>query len=105
MKTLGYVLLLLVVAPFTAELFIRGFLFPGAVHSRLGPVGAIVLTSIVWSVSHTQYDLYGIAVIFPGGLLLGYARLRSGSVFVPITMHVVQKPVATLEVAISLKTC
>jgi membrane protease YdiL (CAAX protease family) len=93
-----------VVAPFTEELFIRGFLFQGVAHSRLGPVGAIVLTSIVWSVLHTQYDLYGIAVIFLGGLLLGYARLRSGSVFVPIAMHMVQNLVATLEVAISLKT-
>ncbi len=93
-----------VVAPFTEELFIRGFLFQGVVHSRLGPAGAIVLTSVVWSILHTQYDLYGIALIFLAGLLLGYARLRSGSVYVPVAMHMVQNLVATLEVAISLKT-
>lgn len=93
-----------VIAPFTEELFLRGFMFQGVVRSRLGPVGAIVLTSIVWSVLHTQYDLYGVALIFLGGLLLGYARFRSGSVFVPVAMHMVQNLVATIEVVISLKT-
>ena len=91
-----------VVAPFTEELFIRGFLFQGIVHSRLGAAGAIVLTSVVWSILHTQYDLYGIVLIFLGGLLLGYARLRSGSVYVPIAMHMMQNAVATLEVALVL---
>jgi membrane protease YdiL (CAAX protease family) len=56
---------------------------------------------MVWSALHTQYDLYGIALIFLGGLLLGYARLRGGSAYVPIAMHVVQNLVATLEVGVS----
>jgi membrane protease YdiL (CAAX protease family) len=88
------------VAPVTEELFVRGFLFQGVVRSRLGPVGAIVLSSLAWAVMHTQYDLFGIGTIVLGGLLLGYARLRSQSLYVPIAMHIVQNIVATAEVMI-----
>ncbi len=87
------------VAPVTEELFFRGFMFKGIRHSSVGPVGAIVLTSLTWALMHAQYDLYGITIIFLGGLLLGYARLRSGSIYVPIAMHVLQNIVATFEVA------
>ena len=88
-----------VVAPVTEELFFRGFMFKGIRHSSVGPAGAIVLTSLTWALMHAQYDLYGITSIFLGGLLLGYARLRSGSLYVPIAMHMLQNIVATLEVA------
>lgn len=88
-----------VVAPVTEELFFRGFMFKGIVHSSLGPAGAIVLTSLTWAMMHAQYDLYGITIIFLGGLLVGYARLRSGSLYVPIAMHMLQNIVATVEVA------
>ena len=88
-----------VVAPVTEELFFRGFMFKGIRHSSVGPAGAIVLTSLTWALMHAQYDLYGITVIFLGGLLLGYARLRSGSLYVPIAMHILQNIVATVEVA------
>jgi len=90
------------VAPVTEELFIRGFLFRGIERSRLGPAGAIVLSSLAWAAMHTQYDLYGIAVICFGGLLLGYARLRSRSLYAPIAMHLVQNVVATIEVVVYL---
>jgi hypothetical protein len=88
------------VAPITEELFIRGFLFQGVVRSRLGPAGAIVLSALGWAAMHTQYDLFGITTIVLGGLLLGYARLRSRSLYVPIAMHVVQNLVATVEVMV-----
>jgi len=91
-----------VVAPVTEELFIRGFLFRGIERSRLGPAGAIVLSSLAWAAMHTQYDLYSITVICLGGLLLGYARLRSRSVYPAIAMHLVHNLVATIEVAIWL---
>ncbi len=88
-----------VIAPVTEELFFRGFMFKGIRHSAVGPAGAVVLTSLAWALMHAQYDLYGIAIVFLGGLLLGYARLRSGSLYVPIVMHVLQNIVATFEVA------
>ncbi len=91
-----------VVAPITEEVFFRGFLFKGIEQSSFGPPGAILISSIAWAFMHTQYDIYGITVIFIGGLVLGYARLRSRSLYVPVAMHMIQNAVATFEVAFSL---
>lgn len=93
----------IVVAPLSEEIFFRGFVFKGIEHSRIGPAGAVIITSLAWSAMHVQYDTYGIAVLFAGGLLLGYARLKSNSIYPPIIMHILQNIIATVEVAIYLK--
>lgn len=87
----------IVAAPVFEELFFRGFLYKGLCHSRLKPIGAIILTSFCWSLLHMQYDWFIIIQIFLGGLLLGFARLKSGSVYVTIGMHALQNLVATIE--------
>ena len=57
---LGYlpamVMALVVLAPVTEELLVRGFLLRGWAASRLGPTGAILLTSALDG-CHTQYDV------------------------------------------------
>src|SRR3989304_2435238 len=50
---------IVVVAPIFEEVFFRGFLFQGIRYSRLGPVGAIGISSLVWAVIHLQYNVYG----------------------------------------------
>ena len=40
--------------PLMEEFIVRGFLFRGWSESRLGPIGAIFLTSAVWALNHTQ---------------------------------------------------
>jgi len=94
---------LVVVAPLSEEIFFRGFLFRGIEHSRLGTVGAVVITSLAWAVLHYQYDAYGMASIFAGGLLLGFARLKSNSIYPPVVMHALQNAIATFEVVIYLR--
>ena len=58
-------------------------------HSRVGPIGAILISSLAWSALHANYPLFDVTVIFLGGLLLGAARLKSDSLDVPLAMHVV----------------
>ena len=96
-------LALIVVGPLAEEIFFRGFLFEGIRHSKAGAAGAILITSLVWSAMHLQYDIYGITVIFMGGLLLGYVRFKSNSIYPPIAMHVLQNIIATIEVVVYLK--
>ena len=96
-------LALVIVAPLVEEMFFRGFLFKGIESSRLGSAGAVIITSLAWSAMHTQYDVYGIATIFVGGLLLGLARLKSNSIYPPIVMHALQNIIATIEVIIYLR--
>ncbi len=87
----------LVGAPLFEELFFRGFVFRGIQRSRLGGVGAILLTALIWAGIHLQYDVYQMATIFLGGLLLGLARLKTESVYLTILMHAIWNAVAMAE--------
>lgn len=103
-QTAGFTPLLwlafIVGAPLSEEVFFRGFLFAGLGRSRLGGGGAIVLTALLWSMIHLQYDAYGKVTIFVGGLLLGYARLKSGSLYPCILMHALMNFIATSQVMV-----
>jgi membrane protease YdiL (CAAX protease family) len=88
---------IVVVAPIFEEIFFRGFLFQGIRNSRLGSMGAIGLTSLLWAVIHLQYDVYGMATVFALGLLFGIARLKTDSIHLLMVMHSFVGLVATLE--------
>jgi membrane protease YdiL (CAAX protease family) len=91
---------IIVVAPIFEEVFFRGFLFQGIRYSRLGPIGAIGITSFFWAAIHLQYDIYGIATLFALGLLLGIVRLKTGSIYLLMVMHSLTSLVATVETAL-----
>jgi membrane protease YdiL (CAAX protease family) len=100
--TAGFVpllwLALIIAAPFSEEFLFRGFMLEGFSKSKLGPTGAIMLTASAWSALHIQYDVYGIVSIFVSGLLLGYVRLKTGSLYLCIALHGAMNFIATLEV-------
>ena len=79
------------------ELFARGFLYRGWSESVLGPIGAIVLSSMVWTLLHLQYDWYFLGEVFSIGLLLGYFRYRTNSIWLTIFMHGLNNLAATLQ--------
>jgi len=87
----GALLLLIVAfcvaAPVSEEFFARGFLYRGWSESRLGPLGAIVLSSLVWTGLHLQYDWFFFGEVFTLGLWFGYLRYRSGSTWLTIVLH------------------
>ncbi len=95
-------LALLAGAPVAEELFFRGFLFQGFQHSRVGPTGAVLLTSALWAALHQQYDWWGITVIFACGILIGTARWRTGSLYPCLLMHCLMNFVATVQVIVLL---
>ena len=76
-----------VAAPVSEELFARGFLYRGWSESFLGPVGAIILSSVVWTALHLQYDWFFFGEVFSIGLLLGYLRYRSNSTWLTVVVH------------------
>ena len=102
---LGYlpamVMGLVVLAPVMEELLVRGFLLRGWAASRLGPTGAILLTSAIWMAGHiSQYDVLILIWIFMMGLLFGWLRQRSGSTLLTIFLHAMQNTAALIQVAI-----
>lgn len=76
-----------VAAPISEEFFARGFLYRGWSESFLRPVGAIILSSAVWTALHLQYDWYFLGEVFSIGLLLGYLRYRSNSTWLTVVLH------------------
>jgi len=76
-----------VVAPFTEELLARGFLYRGWSESFLRVPGAIALSSLVWTAMHVQYDLFFLGEVFSIGLVLGYMRYRSQSIWLTTLLH------------------
>jgi CAAX protease family protein len=81
------VIAFVVAAPISEEYFARGFLYRGWSESFLGPVGAIVLSSLVWTALHLQYDWFFFGEVFSIGLLLGYLRYRFNSTWLTVIVH------------------
>jgi len=106
-ETAGSIPLLLfaiiLVAPIIEELFFRGFMFRGLQYSKMGPIGAILITSLLWSGIHLQYNLYQIAILFATGLIFGWARVKTNSIIPCIVMHITLNIAATFELVIYLK--
>jgi uncharacterized protein len=76
-----------IAAPIMEEFVLRGFMFRGWSQSFLGPVGSIVLMSVLWGMMHIQYDWFGRFWIFVTGLVLGHFRWRSNSTWLTVMVH------------------
>ncbi len=84
--------------PIFEEVFFRGFMFRGIQASALGSGGAILITAFTWAAMHIQYDAYGLATIFVLGILLGFARAVTGSLYLTTAMHMVTNLIGIIEI-------
>ena len=80
-------LAIVVVGPIGEETLFRGFLFRGWHRSPRDAWVAIIVTALLWALSHAQYNLYFIGQVFVFGLLLGWFRFKSGSTILTILLH------------------
>ena len=84
-------------APVWEELFARGWLYRGWSESFLGPYGAILLSSLVWTLMHLQYDWFFLCEVLSIGLLFGYLRYLTGSTWLTILLHGLNNLAATIQ--------
>lgn len=84
---IGLILGVGIIAPVFEELLLRGLLF-GSLRHILDEHRTVALTAGVFALMHMQYDPAIMLLILPMGVVLGYARSRSGSVLVPILLHI-----------------
>ena len=100
----GFLPLLLVsvviVAPVVEEVFFRGFLFRGIEQSKVGPIGAVLITTTIWTLIHFQYDWFEMMLVFILGILFGVARIRTNSIYTTIAMHSLVNLISAIEMAI-----
>ncbi|UPK32237.1 CPBP family intramembrane metalloprotease [Bradyrhizobium sp. 186] len=85
-----------VAAPMSEEVLARGFLYRGWSESFLRVPGAILLSSLVWTVVHLQYDIYFLAEVFTIGVWFGYMRYRSNSLWLTIVLHALNNMTAVV---------
>ena len=91
------IIALCVAAPVSEEFFSRGFLYRGWSETFLGRWGAIVLSSVVWTALHLQYDWFFFGEVFSIGLLLGYLRYRYQSTWLTVIVHGLNNLAAVIQ--------
>jgi len=83
----AYALIIVVGAPLSEELLFRGFLQSALAPSRLGYIGASLVTTTSWTLLHIQYSMFGLAEIFVVGLVFCWVLWRTGSLWATISLH------------------
>lgn len=80
-------------APLFEEFLLRGLLL-GSVRHMADEHTAIAITAGVFTLMHMQYSWQIMLLILPMGIVLGYARTRSGSIWVPVLLHVLNNTIS-----------
>ncbi len=94
------VVALAVAAPLAEEIVFRGFVFRGFAASAVGVAGAIVIPSAIWAVMHVQYETFYIVQIFLLGIVFGWLRWRTGSLWLTIVLHALINLASLVQTAI-----
>jgi len=88
---------IVLVGPLLEEMLYRGYILKTWLESRLSRTTTIVLLSLLWTVTHLQYDVYDMLWIFILGLALAYARVATGSLYPPLLMHMLWNGAALMQ--------
>lgn len=84
-----------IMAPVFEEFLLRGLLY-GSVRHMADEHASVALTAGVFTLMHMQYDVAVMLLILPMGIVLGYARSRSGSIWVPVLLHMLNNLVTVV---------
>ena len=91
----------IILAPFTEEIFFRGFLFR-AIAMRKGLLRGIVYSSVIFGIVHL--NLPALLPITAGAALLAIAYHRSDNLWVPIIAHALNNLFAFLLLTLAVGT-
>ena len=76
-------------APISEEFLFRGFLLSALAKSKLGYIGAALISTIAWTLLHANYSAIGLGALLIIGLVLSWLLWRTGSLWVPIFCHAI----------------
>lgn len=82
--------------PIMEEIVFRGFLYRGLSETRIGVVGTVIITSVVWAIIHINKDAAGIFDTAVNGIFWGWLRWYTGSTLATIGVHIVNNAFAVL---------
>lgn len=87
-------------APLSEELLFRGFLMSALARTRIGFVGASLLTTASWTALHAGYSAFGMFEVGVIGLYLSWLLWRTGSLRVTMFCHGVYNALMTLLIGV-----
>jgi tetratricopeptide (TPR) repeat protein/membrane protease YdiL (CAAX protease family) len=87
------ILSIVIVGPMAEEIIFRGLIY-GALEKRVRVFGAMLISSLLFALAHLQVTHF--IPIFCLGMVLSWARWKSGSLGLPILLHVFNNGVALL---------
>jgi len=78
------------------EFLLRGLLY-GSLRHVLDHHKAIAIVAGLFTLLHPQYEWYVLLlIVLPMGVMLGYARANSGSIWVPVFLHMLNNCLSIL---------
>jgi membrane protease YdiL (CAAX protease family) len=79
---------LCLVVPIMEELIFRGWLFSKVAQTKLGNIGALLLTAFFFTIIHSQYEnVMTFLMLLAFGLLLGFVRYKSNNISYTVIIH------------------
>lgn len=88
-----------IIAPFCEEIFFRGFVLSGLLHD-LSPAWAIVISSALFAIAHV--DPGSFVPLFAIGLCLGFLRLRTGSTWASMSLHMLNNLLSSALIILAM---
>ncbi|MGE0418802.1 MAG: lysostaphin resistance A-like protein [Acetobacteraceae bacterium] len=88
-----HVLFLVGLAPLAEELFFRGWLWT-ALRRHWSPRGVVWATALLWAGVHALSGVLRPFILLPTGLILGWARQRTGGTRACIGLHALNNAIA-----------
>jgi len=83
-----------ILTPFAEEFLFRGFIL-GMLMKRYSANQSIIISSIIFAVAHEPIAMF---LAFGGGLLYGWIRVKTGSIFPSMIAHAIWNSFITLVV-------
>jgi len=87
------------IAPLCEEIFFRGFLLPGLLHD-LSPTWALLVSSLLFAIAHA--DPGSFVPLFVIGLCLGFLRLRTGSTWASLSLHMLNNLLSSVFIVMAM---
>lgn len=87
------------IAPFCEEIFFRGFVLPGLLHD-ISPTWALLISSLLFAIAHA--DPGSFVPLFVIGLCLGFLRLRTGSCWASLSLHMLNNLLSSVLIVLAM---
>jgi len=86
-----------IIAPIFEEVVFRGLIFSRFQSSKFGTIGAVFITSIIFSILHFQYEPIAMLFIFVDAILLSFVRYKTENVTYCIALHILFNSLSTFQ--------